>query len=139
MAVPDTGQRMARQLYAAATGTSGGEPFELAEDVAENLAAACDKLVEDLQKATATGHLVTEVSGFPDLPTGHGLAKGFGDKGTQFLDTVTAFQETALLYKAAYLAAGKRFEDAEAAHRAALQLITDYLESPRGEQIDGSH
>ncbi len=138
MAVPDTGQRMARQLYAATTGTSSGEPFELAQDVAENLAAACDKLVDDLQRATATGHLVTAVSGFPNLPTGHGLAKGFGDKGSQFLDTVMAFQETALLYKAAYLAAGKRFEDADAANRAALQLITDYLGSPRGEHADGS-
>lgn len=127
MAVPDTGQRMARQLYAAATG-SGGEPFELAEDVAENLAAACDKLVGDLQKAMATGHLVTEVSGFPDLTTGHGLTQGFRDKGRQYLDTMTAFQETALLYKAAYLAAGKRFEDADAANKAALELITEYLE-----------
>jgi hypothetical protein len=118
---------MARQLYAAATG-DGGEPFVLAEDVADNLAAACDRLVDDLQKATATGHLVTEVTGFPNLPTGQGLTQGFGNKGTQYLDTVTALQETALLFKAAYLAAGKRFEDADAANKAALALITDYLD-----------
>ncbi|WP_227997278.1 hypothetical protein [Nocardia australiensis] len=118
---------MARQLYAAATGT-GDKQFELAEDVAQNLAAACDKLVEDLQKAMATGHLVTSVTGFPDLPTGHDLTQGFRDKGSRYLDTVTAFQETALLYKAAYLAAGKKFEDADAANKAALALITQYLE-----------
>lgn len=127
MAVPDTGQRMARQLYAAATG-GGGEPFVLAEDVAENLAVACDKLVDDLQKAMGTGHLVTDVAGFPNLPTGHGLTRGFDDKGRQYLDTVTALQETALLYKAAYLAAGKKFEDADAANKAALALVTEYLE-----------
>jgi hypothetical protein len=128
MAVPDTGQRLARKLYAAATGADGGEAFELAEDVAEKLAAACDKLVDDLQKATAAGHLVTDISGFPDLPTGHCLSKGFGAKGAQYLETMTAFQETALLFKAAYLAAGKMFDDAEAANRSALELITGHQE-----------
>jgi hypothetical protein len=128
MAVPDTGQQTARSLYAAATGAGGTPTFELAENVAENLAAACDKLVADLQKAATTGHLVTDIAGFPDLPTGHNLTRGFNGKGRQYLDTVTAFVETALLYKAAYLAAGKRFEDADAANRAALRLITEYLE-----------
>ncbi|MEV0298020.1 hypothetical protein [Nocardia sp. NPDC050710] len=127
MAVPETGQGRARELYAAATGTDGAR-FELAADVADNLAAACDRLVEDLRKAMATGHCVTQVAGFPDLPSGHGLASGFAEKGHQFLDTMTAFQETALLFKAAYLAAGHRLADAEAANRAALALVTDYLE-----------
>ncbi|MET8653780.1 MULTISPECIES: hypothetical protein [Nocardia] len=127
MAVPDTGQGMARGLYAAATGT-GDTRFELAEDVARKLAAACDRLVEDLQKAVAAGYLVTDVSGFPELPSGQGLAEGFTAKGQQYLDTLTAFQETALLFKAAYLAAGQRLSDAEAANHAALRLIADYLE-----------
>ncbi|MBF6131167.1 hypothetical protein [Nocardia brasiliensis] len=128
MAVPDTGQGTARLLYAAATGGTG-KPFELDAEVAENLAAACDKLVEDLRRAMTTGHLVTEVTGFPNLPTGHGLTRGFRDKGRQYLDTLAAFQETALLFKAAYLAAGKRFADAEAAHRAALAVVTAHLEA----------
>ncbi|MEU2255540.1 hypothetical protein [Nocardia xishanensis] len=128
MAVPDTGQGLARGLYAAAVGADGSDRFELAEDVAENLAAACDRLVDDLRKAMAVGHSVTEVGGFPDLPSGRGLAAGFGDKGRQFLDTVAAFQETALLFKAAYLAAGRKLADAEAANRAALELVTEYLD-----------
>ncbi|WP_194816184.1 hypothetical protein [Nocardia sp. XZ_19_385] len=127
MAVPDIGQRRARELYAAATG-SGGDRFELAPEVAQNLAAACDKLIEDLRKATATGDLVTGVTGFPLLPSGQALTKGFGNKGREFLDTVTAFQETALLFKAAYLAAGHRLAEADAANKAALQLISDYLD-----------
>ncbi|MFD6162674.1 hypothetical protein ACFWF7_18085 [Nocardia sp. NPDC060256] len=129
MAVPDTGQGTARQLYAAATGTGPGQPFELAPDVAENLAAACDKLVEDLHQAMATGHLVTDVTGFPNLPSGQGLTRGFDDKGRQYLDTLAAFQETALLFKAAYLAAGKRFADAEAANKAAIDLVAEHLEA----------
>lgn len=126
MAVPDTGQTTARQLYAAATGDGDGQPFELAADVAENLAAACDKLVEDLHRAMATGQLVTDVTGFPNLPTGQGLSRGFNEKGRQYLDTLAAFQETALLFKAAYLAAGKRFADAEAARKAALDLVAEH-------------
>ncbi|MEU7142450.1 hypothetical protein ABZ942_23575 [Nocardia sp. NPDC046473] len=127
MAVPDTGQGTARQLYAAATGAGPGQPFELAPDVAENLAAACDKLVEDLHQAMATGHLVTDVTGFPNLPSGQGLTRGFDDKGRQYLDTLAAFQETALLFKAAYLAAGKRFADADAANKAAIDLVAEHL------------
>ncbi|KAA8889957.1 hypothetical protein F3087_01130 [Nocardia colli] len=129
MAVPDTGQGTARQLYAAATGAGTGQPFELAPDVAENLAAACDKLVEDLHHAMANGHLVTDVTGFPNLPSGQGLTRGFGDKGRQYLDTLAAFQETALLFKAAYLAAGKMFADAEAANKAAIDLVAEHLEA----------
>ncbi|MFI9510709.1 hypothetical protein [Nocardia sp. NPDC052566] len=125
MTVPETGQTKARELYAAATATDGDEPFRLSEDVADKLATACDKLVDDLQKARRTGHLATEVRGFPDLPTGNDLAAGFAGKGRQLLDTVTAFQQTALLYKAAYLAAGRRFADAEAANKAAFDLIAN--------------
>ncbi|MFC9896767.1 hypothetical protein ACFVMC_24045 [Nocardia sp. NPDC127579] len=127
MAVPDIGQRRARELYAAATGPDGRR-FELAPEVALNLAAACDKLIEDLRKAAADGDQLTGVTGFPELPSGQALAKGFGAKGREFLDTVTAFQEAALLFKAAYLAAGQRLSEADAANRAALQLISDYLE-----------
>ncbi|MEV0249263.1 hypothetical protein AB0H76_21875 [Nocardia sp. NPDC050712] len=127
MAVPDIGQHRARELYAAATG-SGGDRFELAPEVAQNLAAACDKLIEDLRKAVATGDLGAAVAGFPELPSGQALAKGFGAKGREFHDTVTAFQETALLFKAAYLAAGRRLDEADAANKAALQLISDYLD-----------
>ncbi|NEW39537.1 hypothetical protein GV794_12670 [Nocardia cyriacigeorgica] len=129
MAVPETGQSRARQLYIAAV-DGGAAAFELAEDVASNLAAACDVLVDDLQRARAESHLITEVSGFPDLPTGHGLARGFGTKGREYLDTLTALQETALLYKAAYLAAGKKFVDADAANKAAIDLVAAHL-APR--------
>ncbi|WP_460701153.1 hypothetical protein [Nocardia thraciensis] len=127
MGVPDTGQQAARKLYAAATG-SGDQAFEIAEDVARNLAAACDRLVDDLQHARHTEHLLTTIPGFPELPSGQELARGFGNKGREFLDTVLAFQETALLFKAAYLAAGRRFAEAEAANRAALELAAARLE-----------
>lgn len=127
MTVPETGQTEARALYAAATGTER-DALELAPEVAQRLAAACDTLVGELGKLTAAGHLVTEVRGFPNLPTGRGLARGFADKGVQYLDTVTALQQTALLLKAAYLAAGRQFADADAAHRAALELIAADLE-----------
>ncbi|MBB5914357.1 hypothetical protein BJY24_003224 [Nocardia transvalensis] len=128
MGTPDTGQQTARELYAAATG-SGGAVFEIAEDVARNLAAACDRLVEDLQRVRRADHLLTAVTGFPELPSGCGLARGFGDKGREFVDTVLSFQETALLFKAAYLAAGKHFAEAEAANRAALELAAARLEA----------
>ena len=125
MGVPDTGQQTARELYAAAT-DSTGRTFEMAADVADDLAAACDRLVEQLQQARRIAP--TTVTGFPDLPSGHGLARGFGAKGREFLDTIAAFQETALLFKAAYLAAGKHFAEAEAANRAAVALAADRQE-----------
>ncbi|WP_225726240.1 MULTISPECIES: hypothetical protein [unclassified Nocardia] len=128
--MPDTGQRRARELYAAAVDSTGNEPLELAGDVAEKLAAACDKLVSDLQRAKATAHLVTDVRGFANLPTGHGLSAGFNAKGRQFLELLTAFQETALLYKAAYLAAAHQLCAADAANRVALELAADQLELP---------
>ncbi|MFF0489578.1 hypothetical protein ACWDSJ_30205 [Nocardia sp. NPDC003482] len=130
MRVPDTGQQAARELYAAAT-DPGGAVFEIAEDVARNLAAACDRLVADLQHARRADQPVTEVGGFPNLPSGHALTRGFAAKGREFHDTITAFQQTALLFKAAYLAAGKHFDEAEAANRAALELITARSEDVR--------
>ncbi|RJO76591.1 hypothetical protein D5S18_09900 [Nocardia panacis] len=128
MPMPEIGQVAARELYAAATEAGGADRFELSGDVAERLAAACDQLVRDLQQAKATGHLVTQVRGFPNLPTGQGLSRGFTAKGGQLLDLLTAFQETALLYKAAYLAAAQRLTAADAANSAALALIADHLE-----------
>ncbi|HLS79564.1 MAG TPA: hypothetical protein VK083_22510 [Nocardia sp.] len=126
--VPDTGQGLARGLYAAAVDGHGGERFELAPDVAVNLAAACDKLVEDLAAALTAGELASTVTGFPDLPTGRGLSAGFAHKGSELRATVAAFQQTALLFKAAYLAAGRRLAEAEAAHRDALLAVADYLD-----------
>ncbi|WP_227979486.1 hypothetical protein [Nocardia spumae] len=134
MPIPETGQRAARELYAAATGSggSGSGTFEIAEDTARNLAAACDRLVEDLQAARTGSASLTSVRGFGDLTSGRALARGFSAKGGEFLDTVTAFQQTALLMKAAYLAAGKHFDEAEAANRAALALIRPDSGATRG-------
>ncbi|MFF0494811.1 hypothetical protein ACFYU5_00265 [Nocardia aobensis] len=123
MPIPETGQHLARELYAAATG-SGAEVFEIAEDTARNLAAACDRLVEDLHAAARSGGAVpAAVRGFGELASGRALARGFSRKSGEYLDTVLSFQQTALLFKAAYLAAGKHFDEAEAANRAALALI----------------
>lgn len=125
MSVPQVGQSTARQLYTAAT--AGGEnSFTLAEDVALRLAQACDTLVADLEAARDGGHRIAEThgtAGFPDLPTGHALAAGFRGKAVQYLETLTALQETALRLKAAYLAAGGRLAEADLANRAALAVV----------------
>lgn len=126
MAVPNIGQNTARRLYFSAT--SGGEqPFELTEDVAADLAASCDILVSDLARARTEAAATTVASGFPSLPTGQALTIGFRNKGNELLDTLTALQETALLFKAAYLAASKRFADADAANKAAIELVSAHL------------
>lgn len=132
MAIPDIGQAAARRLYASAV-AGGGDAFELAEDVAIRLAVACDALVDDLDRARAGGQVIATLpgtAGFPDLPTGWALARGFGGKASEYLDTLTALQETALLYKAAYLAAGKKFTEADAANRAAVTLVAAQLADP---------
>lgn len=121
MGIPDTGQSVARALYTAAR-AGGPDVVALDEDVASGLAAACDDLVAELGRIAERGQGLETVRGFPALPTGAGLARGFGAKGQEFLATVTAFQQTALFYKAAYLAAGRRFADAEAAVSAAFAL-----------------
>ncbi|MGW0007843.1 hypothetical protein [Nocardia grenadensis] len=128
MSVPEVGQHTARQLYVAAT-AGGEDSFTLAEDVALRLAQACDALVADLEAARAGGHRIAEAggtAGFPDLPTGHALATGFRGKAVQYLDTLTALQETALYFKAAYLAAGGRLAEADLANRAALAVVAAY-------------
>ncbi|MET8800752.1 hypothetical protein ABZV91_30775 [Nocardia sp. NPDC004568] len=125
MSVPEVGQSTARRLYCAAT-AGGDDSFTLAEDVALRLARACDTLVADLEAARAGGHHIaetTDTAGFPDLPTGHALAAGFRGKAVQYLDTLTALQETALCFKAAYLAAGGRLAEADLANRAALAVV----------------
>ncbi|MEU1985946.1 hypothetical protein [Nocardia sp. NPDC019395] len=125
MPVPDLGQSAARRLYTAAT-AGGPDSFTLAEDVALRLAAACDTLVADLEAARAGGRriaMTTGSGGFPDLPTGHALAAGFIGKGVEYLDTLTALQEAALRFKAAYLAAAGRLTEADLANRAALAVV----------------
>lgn len=121
MSIPETGQAAARALYAAAR-EQDSRVVALDAEAARGLAAACDDLVAELAALAARAEALGTVRGFPELATGAGLARGFGAKGREFLDTVAAFQQTALLYKAAYLAAGRRFADAEAAAGAALAL-----------------
>lgn len=125
MSVPEVGQSTARRLYSAAT-AGGADSFTLAEDVALRLAQACDTLVADLEAARTGGHYIAETpgtAGFPDLPTGQALATGFRGKAVQYLETLTALQETALCFKAAYLAAGGRLAEADLANRAALAVV----------------
>ncbi|WP_280420453.1 hypothetical protein [Nocardia carnea] len=124
MSLPELGQSVARRLYATAT-AGGADSFTLTEDVALRLAAACDALVADLEAARAGGRQLAAApgtAGFPDLPTGHALAAGFAGKAVEYLDTLTALQETALRFKAAYLAAAGRFTEADLANRAALAV-----------------
>jgi hypothetical protein len=56
------------------------------------------------------------------------LTKGFNAKGQEYVDTLKAFVQTALQYKAAYLAAGKQLTEADAANQAAIKYATQQLE-----------
>ncbi|MBF6329099.1 hypothetical protein [Nocardia transvalensis] len=122
--LPDKGQGNAQAAYDAAV---AGE-FRMPDEGAVRLAAACDRLVSGLQEVIRLAEHLNRVSGFPALPSGEGLTRGFGAKGQECLDTLVAFQEAALRYKAAYLAAGKKFPEAEAANRAAIQRVAQYVE-----------
>ncbi len=124
MALPDKGQANAQAAYAAAKAGT----FVMPEDSARRLAAACDKLADGLEKEKAASDVLTRITGFPDLPSGHGLTQGFTAKGREYIETLTSFQEAALQYKAAYLCAGKLFEEADAANSAALKLASETLE-----------
>ncbi|WP_433600373.1 hypothetical protein ACQPXH_00425 [Nocardia sp. CA-135953] len=124
MALPDKGQTNAQAAYDAAK----AEQFQVPVDGAKRLAASCDKLADGLQDEIVAASRLTSVTGFPDLPSGHALANGFSAKGREYIDALTAFRETVLRYKAAYLAAGKQFEDADAANRAAIKVAADQLE-----------
>ena len=126
MSLPELGQGVARRLYAAAT-AGGTDSFTLTDDVALRLAAACDALVVDLEAARAGGRPLAAApvtAGFPVLPTGHALADGFAGNAGEYLDTLTALQETALRFKAAYQAAAGRLTEADLANRAALTVAT---------------
>lgn len=135
MSLPELGQVVAQRLYAAAT-AGGTDAFTLTEDVALRLAAACDSLVAELEAARAGGRQLAAASGtagFPDLPTGHALAAGFAGKAGEYLDTLTALQETALRFKAAYLAAAGRLTEADLAIRAALTVAAPSTGTEGGE------
>ncbi|MFF3566874.1 hypothetical protein ACFYXQ_03735 [Nocardia jiangxiensis] len=122
--LPDKGQKDAQAAFdAAKTGT-----FQMPADSAKRLAASCDKLVSGLQSAIVDAGYLTRVTGFPDLPSGQALAKGFSEKGQECLDALASFQEAALRYKAAYLAAGKQFAEADQANEAAIRRVTSYLD-----------
>lgn len=116
MPVPELGQQAAITLYEAAR---AGE-FQMTEDAARRLATACDRLVERILLARADAAGLTEVRGFPELPSGHALAGGFAAKGQEYLDTLRAFEQAALRHKAAYLAAAALVEEADEAVRAAV-------------------
>lgn len=116
MSVPDLGQQAGIRLYEAAR---AGE-FRMSDEVARALAASCDRLVEQLRAARDGAAGLTQVSGFPDLPSGRALTAGFSAKGRELLDVLTGFEQAALRHKAAYLAAAALFEAADAANGAAL-------------------
>jgi hypothetical protein len=116
MPVPELGQQVAVHLYEAAR---AGE-FHISEDTAVRLAESCDRLAERIRLAWENAASLTEVRGFPDLPSGHALTRGFGAKGQEYLDILSAFEQTALRHKAAYLAAAALFAEADAANSTAL-------------------
>jgi hypothetical protein len=122
--LPDRGQRNAGAAFDAAKGGT----FRMPVDSAERLAAACDKLVEGLQTALTEARSLTLVTGFPELGSGRALASGFGTKGQECMDTLAALQESALRYKAAYLAAAQQFTEADQANQAAIRRASQYLE-----------
>ncbi|WP_431962646.1 hypothetical protein [Nocardia sp. bgisy134] len=100
--------------------------LRMSEQTALRLASACDALLDGLRQLRTTD--LAEVNGFPELPSGIALARGFATKGREFADTLTALQEATLRYKAGYLAAGHLVSEADAAHRAALELAADRLD-----------
>ncbi|MCP2278603.1 hypothetical protein APR09_004178 [Nocardia amikacinitolerans] len=100
--------------------------LRMSEQTALRLASACDALVDGLRQLRGTD--LSEVSGFPELPSGVALTRGFAAKGHEFADTLTLLQEAALRYKAGYLAAGQLVSEADAAQRAALELAADRLD-----------
>ncbi|MEU1985155.1 hypothetical protein [Nocardia sp. NPDC019395] len=116
MSVPDLGQQAGIELYQAA---EAGE-FRMSEEVARGLADSCDRLVERVREARTDAADLSQVRGFPDLPSGHALTRGFEAKGREYLDVLTAFEQAALRHKAAYLAAAALFQEADAANGAAL-------------------
>jgi hypothetical protein len=122
--LPDKGQKDAQAAYAAAKAGT----FVMPEDGAKRLAAQCDTLVDGLTDEILASVALTKVTGFPDLPSGRALTKGFNAKGQEYIDTLKAFVQTALQYKAAYLAAGKQFTEADAANQAAIKYATEQLE-----------
>lgn len=116
MSVPDLGQQTGILLYEAAR---AGE-FHMSADVARELAASCDRLVERVHQARTGAADLTRIAGFPDLPSGRALAAGFGAKGREYLGVLDAFEQVVLRHKAAYLAAAALFGEADAANSAAL-------------------
>ncbi|MQY24345.1 hypothetical protein [Nocardia macrotermitis] len=122
--LPDKGQKNAQAAFdAAKAGT-----FVIPVDSAKRLAASCDKLVLELESILVDAAILTRVTGFPELPSGRALAKGFSGKGQECMDTLASFQEAGLRYKAAYLAAGKQFTEADQANQAAIRRATLYLD-----------
>lgn len=121
--LPDKGQKDAQAAYEAAKAGT----FVMPEDGAKRLAAHCDTLVVGLREEIQASAHLTQVTGFPDLPSGQALTRGFSAKGQEYIDTLMAFIQTALQYKAAYLMAGKQVTEADAANRAALKFATAQL------------
>ncbi len=108
---------------------SGG--FRMPVDTARRLGAACDALLDGLRRARADSAELIEVQGFPELTSGHALARGFGAKGQEHLAALAGFEAAALRLKAGYLAAGRLIEAADAANQAALWAATGQLEGTR--------
>jgi len=123
MALPDKGQANAQAAYSAAKAGT----FVMPEDSAKRLAASCDKLVDGLQTEIHAAQVLTRITGFPNLPSGHGLTQGFSAKGHEYVETLYSLQEVALQYKAAYLAAGKQFTEADVANQQALKVAATQL------------
>ncbi len=122
--LPDKGQKDAHAAYEAAKAGT----FVMPEDGAKRLAANCDTLVDGLEDEIVASESLIRVTGFPDLPSGRALTKGFSAKGQEYIDTLKAFKLATLQFKAAYLAAGKQFTEADAANSAAIKFAREQLE-----------
>ncbi|MBF6211974.1 hypothetical protein IU433_23715 [Nocardia puris] len=121
---PDQARDAGSGLYDAA---AAGD-FRMPEQTAQRLAAACDALIDGLGALRNSSAGLAHVTGFPELPSGVALTKGFAGKGTQFTEVVADLREAALRYKAGFLAAGRLVAEADAANRAALDLAADRLD-----------
>ena len=115
----DVGQGEADSIRAAAeAGTLTMDPT-----VARACAAHCDELIDTLRAQVRTAQQLAKQSGYGGFASSTELQTGFGNKGNEAASILRAYQEAAFKYKAAFLAAGQLFAEADAANADSLRLI----------------
>lgn len=113
------------RIYRGGQGETMGRSLRLEPDVARQLVAECDRLIDRLNQHMQDAGRLAQISGFGDIPSAQQLQAGFARKAVvgeaSVVERIRQFRDQVMLIRANFEAGGDAFLKAEESNAHALR------------------